>query len=343
MSDFTNIEWCDATLNIWWGCTKVSDGCKFCYAEHLADHRHKKGNWGPTGTRREVKSWRSTLEKISKRAKAENRRLKVFCQSMSDTFEGPETMGGVGSENWMTVSLLRDQLLGAIGNYPHLDFLLLTKRPENVLRCIAAYETFIHEWVGNYDYQWSWPTNLWIGTSVEDQKTADERIPHLLTIPASVRFLSCEPLLGPVTLPFPTNREAHEEAAGMGIEPMFFRISGINPDERTGNGIHWVIVGAESGPNARPMNPDWARSLRNQCVAAGVAFFFKQWGEWMPSDHFRKYDKDCQRWSATDGLGCCITEAPGFTQIRDDMFRVGKKRAGRILDGREWNEYPEGV
>lgn len=95
MSEFTNIEWCDATINLWWGCTKVSDGCKFCYAEHLADHRYKKGNWGPTGTRKEVKSWRSTLNKISKRAKSEVRRLRVFCQSMSDTFEGPETKGGL--------------------------------------------------------------------------------------------------------------------------------------------------------------------------------------------------------------------------------------------------------
>lgn len=259
MSDFTKIEWCDATLNLWWGCTKVSEGCKNCYAEHLADHRHHKGNWGPKGTRTEVKSWRATLNKISKRAKAENRRLKVFCQSMSDTFEGPETMGGVDSENWRLVMRLQDCLMEAIYEHPHLDFLILTKRPENV------WPYLIRNAVDEPH------KNIWFGTSVENQATADERIPHLLKIPAAVRFLSCEPLLGPVDL---------DEWLYDGYDRE------LPPNRYLSDAVHWVICGGESGPNARPMQPNWARSLRDQCQAAGVPFFFKQWDKKrdLPSD-----------------------------------------------------------
>lgn len=306
MSETTPIEWCDATLNLWWGCTKVSDGCKFCYAEHLADTRHKRGNWGPKGERREVKSWRSILAKVSKRAKAENRRLRVFCSSMSDVFEGPETMGGEDSENWVTVSRLRAELWEAIEEHHHLDFLLLTKRPGNVIGMVPWDYCLLH--------------NVWIGTSIEDQQTADERIPHLLDIPAAVRFLSCEPLLGPVDI------------SGY-LDNGYDRCL---PPNRYLPDIHWVIAGGESGPNARPMHPDWARSLRDQCNAADVPFLFKQWGEWgpyrdpivtMPSQFAGSFNGD--RWE------------PGVFEVgRTHMKRVGKKAAGRVLDGRTWDEFP---
>lgn len=250
MADLTKIEWCDATLNLWWGCTKVSDGCKNCYAESLSDQRYKKGAWGPGGQRTEVKSWRETLSKISRRANKENRRLKVFCQSMSDTFEGPETCGGKDSENWKRISALREELLKAIVDHPELDFLVLTKRPENVCR----WGPTMMDWVRELGF----PDNLWIGTSVEDQKTANERIPRLLEIPAKVRFLSCEPLLSEVDLKY----------------------SCFNGADSFGSleGIHWVIVGGESGLNAREFDPDWARSVRDACQSAGVAFFMKQMG-----------------------------------------------------------------
>lgn len=294
MGEQTNIEWCDATLNLWWGCTKVSQGCKNCYAENLSDQRFGKGAWGPSGTRQEVKSWRTTLNKISKRAKAENRRLKVFCQSMSDTFEGPETMGGVNSENWKLVSRLREELLKAIDEHLELDFLVLTKRPEN----IELYGPPLLDWV---------PPNLWLGTSVEDQETANARIPLLLNVPAAVRFLSMEPLLGPVELKdyfyadcdhceglggyYPSDPQEEEDCP---------RCEGFCKDkDELLEEIHWVIVGGESGPGARPMHPDWVRSLRDQCKEAGVPFFFKQWGG------------------------------------------VNKKSAGRILDDVEHNEFPE--
>lgn len=322
----TKIEWCDATLNLWWGCTKVSDGCKFCYAEQLSDQRYHKGAWGPGGVRTEVKSWRSTLNKISKRAKAEGCRLRVFCQSMSDTFEGPETCGGDNSANWELMSRLREELGKAIDDHPELDFLLLTKRPENVLK------------YGPLGYRWTrdpMPENVWIGTSVENQQTADERIPHLLRIPAVVRFLSCEPLLGPVK-----------------IERYFGNL--LMVDEREGwkrgflygpediSCIHWVICGGESGPNARPMHPDWARSLRDQCQAAGVPFFFKQHGEWVTSEPFECDDPMTHHLKP----GSFIMRVNGSDLKRGwgpfvVKHKIGKALAGRLLDGRTWDEFPE--
>lgn len=320
MADHTAIEWCDATLNLWWGCTKVSEGCKHCYADAWSK-RHGRAVWGPNGTRVEVKSWRSTLKKISKRAKAENRRLRVFVQSMSDTFEGPETMGGEKSANWAIVQQLQDEILSAVFDYPDIDFLFLTKRPENILSVCHKHDE--PNGFGGY-IGWSFPPNFWIGTSVEDQKTADERIPHLLKVPAAVRFLSCEPLLGPVDL-----------------KPRFWLNSGCCgapsgiecPDTvcpyKTGkpcNAVDWVICGGESGPKARPMHPNWARSLRDQCQAAGIPFFFKQWGEWAPD---------------RNAIGDLVRTVSGQWQGEQSSTRVGKKKAGRILDGRTWDEFPE--
>jgi protein gp37 len=152
--------------------------------------------------------------------------------------------------------------------------------------------------------------NVWLGVSVENQAAADERIPLLLQIPAAVRFLSCEPLLGPVTFRW---------ARWMQLPS--------RPDGSSGpldslRGIHWVIAGGESGAGARPMHPDWARSLRDECNAAGVPFFFKQWGAWYPA-------------------GRRILDNPNMAMMDEEaLYRVGKKAAGRLLDGREWNEFP---
>ena len=271
MGTETKIEWAHDTLNLWWGCTKVSDGCKFCYAETLSN-RFDRNNWGPKGIRQEVKSWRTTLAKISRMAKESGQRRRVFVNSMADTFEGPETMGGHGSANWALVSHLQDELLEAISEHEELDFLLLTKRPQNVFGVVHRHD----------DPNWSThsgklPPNVWLGTSVEDQKTADERIPHLLQVPAAVRFLSCEPLIGSVDLAY----TCFNGADSFGSMP----------------GIHWAIIGGESGPNARPMKPDWARDLRDQCVAAGVPFFFKQGSqtpEWPRFKDFASFPRDLQ-------------------------------------------------
>jgi protein gp37 len=221
-----------------------------------------------------------------------------------------------------------------------------------------------------------WPLpNVWLGTSVEDQARADERIPHLLRCPAAVRFLSCEPLLGPVDLglwsatckccPRRNNRWVRltcnvrpdcgcaTDSVPRLLRPGLVRRANSNPHgalDIDGLGIkpsefeylgdlHWVIVGGESGDGARPMHPDWARGLRDQCVAAGVPFFFKQFGEWSP-----EYDFDAPEHTQLhrDGRrkgGLMADNSPGW----EVMNRVGKKRAGRLLDGREWSEFPEEV
>ncbi len=183
--------------------------------------------------------------------------------------------------------------------FTNLDFLLLTKRIENANDMVPA------EWrtVGG------WPANVWIGTTVENQAMADQRIPELLNVPAAVRFLSCEPLLGHIDL-------SGRTVDGVWIDPEYATLdpglSEIVEDE--GWPIHWVIAGGESGPHARPMQPSWARALRNQCTAAGVPFLFKQWGQWGPKPDY-------------------MQGAP--------MIKRSKFANGRELDGRTWDEYPE--
>lgn len=224
------------TFNPWLGCTKVSDGCKHCYAESLMDHRYGKVKWGPTGQRQRTSAanWRKPLQwnrQAEAQVSAGGRRPRVFCASLADVFE----------DNLQLVEW-RDELFTMIEKTPYLDWLLLTKRPHRIMEDVPA------AW-----RRW-FPDNVWLGTSIENQEAADQRIPELLSVPAKVRFLSCEPLLGEVSL-----RRWAPPSAGWAPSP-----------------IHWVIVGAESGHGARPMNLDWARSLRDQCQAASVSFFFKQ-------------------------------------------------------------------
>ncbi|KKL55162.1 hypothetical protein LCGC14_2258130, partial [marine sediment metagenome] len=195
--------------------------------------------------------------------------------------------------------------------------------------------------------------NVWLGTSVEDQPTADERIPELLKCPAAVRFVSCEPLLGPIDL---TPWFLLQHAAGVkcvrGEEELFGQEARPYPT------LHWVIAGGETGPGARPMNPDWPRSLRDHCQAAGVPFFFKAWGEWAPwgkpldrVGHV-EFERDHKRLAAVSNGGSVVTPCsrlqwdvghlyPGVKQHL--MMRVGKKQNGRELDGRTWDEMPEVV
>jgi protein gp37 len=211
--------------NPWWGCLKVSEECRYCYAEGIA-RRYGHEVWGPasTTTRRFFSDahWQEPLRWNRQAAQAGHRRS-VFCASMADVYEDHPDVSGARAKLW--------ELIGAT---PWLNWLLLTKRPENVLA--------MSPWTGNY------PDNVWIGTSVGLQSRAEERIPYLLQVPATIRFLSCEPLISQVDL-----------------SPWIKQ-------------LHWVICGGESGIDARPMNPDWARSLRDQCLLANVPFFFKQWG-----------------------------------------------------------------
>lgn len=235
--------------------------------------------------------------------------------------------------------------LALIQDCPNLDFLLLTKRPElwlERLREVLAFIDseselfeFLDAWIDCIDMpeRGDYPTNVWIGSTAEDQRRADERIPELLKIPARVRFLSCEPLLGPVDF---SDVDSEISVAMQRNDP---KVMGYPADF-----IDWVICGGESGPNARPMHPDWARSLRDQCQEAGMPFFFKQWGEWasasqvegnnpgMPLDDLR-YGEFHYDTKFVERCMCDTGEPP-------TLYRVGKHRAGRLLDGREWNEFP---
>jgi protein gp37 len=221
----TTIEWTDYTFNPWWGCAKVSPGCKNCYAETF-DKRVGGDHWGIGKPRRTMSAayWRGPVKWNADAEKGGVRR-RVFCASMADVFD-PEAPEG-----------LLEQLWQLIAETPNLDWLILTKRPERARKWITT----------------AWP-NVWLGTSVESQKYADERIPELMATPAVIRFLSCEPLLEPVDVA---------------------RILGV----RAFPLVQWVIVGGESGHEARPFDPAWARSLVDQCRRVGITPFVKQMGQ----------------------------------------------------------------
>lgn len=303
----SSIEWTDHTFNPWWGCQRVSPGCEHCYAETLA-HRYNFKVWGPAKTtgRREMSEnyWKQPF-RWDRLARETETRARVFCASMADVFEDHP-----GVVDW------RMRLWDVIHLTPNLDWLLLTKRPENVMQMIPI------RWLDQL------PRNIWLGTSCEDQKRADERIPHLLNVPARVRFLSCEPLLGALDIRWALHYPAcpqhpGEIAAGWGHMPCDCR-----PFQRENKtGLEWIICGGESGTGARPMAPAWARSLRDQCQDAGVAYFFKQWGAWVP---------ECQ--------GVDFDVWDGYTSAfapPNQVYRVGKHAAGRLLDGRTWDEVPQ--
>ena len=254
----SKIEWTHHTYNLWWGCVKVSAGCEHCYAESFSK-RTGHTIWGPAKTtqRRTFgdKHWREPL-KWNQQAKQAGQRHRVFCASMADVFE-----------DHPQVTEERRCLLDLIVHTPHLDWLLLTKRPENVNWMIEQATGFSESsmWfhaVGDH---------VWIGTSVEDQAAADKRIPELMTVPARVRFLSCEPLLGPVDL-FRVSTEDWDVLHGWKAKANNERGWANTPL------IDWVIIGGESGPGARRMDLRWTESLVEQCQKSGVATHVKQLG-----------------------------------------------------------------
>ena len=269
MGENSNISWTDHTFNPWLGCQRVSPGCKHCYAETLVTNRMKLNVWGsPKTTERKRTSestWRQPLA-WDRKAQREGKRAKVFCASLADVFE-----------DHAQVAPWRVELFALIEVTPHLDWQLLTKRPENLRRFLPP------SWLDKPR------ANVWLGTTVEDQKRANERIPHLLATKAVVRFLSCEPLLEAVNL-------ADYLTAGMHRGPVRFEPH---------RGIDWVIVGGESGSKARPFNVEWAEFLLADCKRAGVPCFIKQLGsapydprEAGPGDEIHPqgpaYDPDCR-------------------------------------------------
>ncbi|WCL51451.1 phage Gp37/Gp68 family protein [Leptospira sp. GIMC2001] len=303
----SRIEWTDHTHNEWIGCEKISDGCKNCYAEDLMDKRYKKAKWGAHGNR-VLTSINNRNKPFSwdRKAGKEGIRYKVFAQSLSDTFEDREEL-----ESW------RVELFTRIKLTTNLDWLILTKRPDVAKKFFEKYPEFCDL------------PNVWLGVSVENQKAADERIPILLDIPCKVRFLSMEPLLGEIDL---TNIAGD---IGIGLHS-YDVLNGKNihwDDDGKWtpcSSIDWIIVGGESGHNARPMHPNWVRSIRDQCQKAAVPFFFKQWGEWV-----------------AQGSGVFIERVPDLDKIIREhdtsFYKVGKKRAGAKLDGMEWKVFPRKI
>lgn len=273
MGENTAIAWCDHTFNTHWGCERVSPGCQNCYAETFAK---RTGNdvWGKNNGRRFFgdKHWNEPV-RWDRAAEKAGRPALVFCASMGDVFEDRRDL-----------DVVRERLWELIAYTPHLIWQLLTKRPQNVRRLAPD---------GWFDGEpGAWPEQVWIGTTVEDQERAYERIPHLLNIPAQVRFLSCEPLLGSVDLspwlatvePCPTcegSMSVPVPGGGMACPDCLDDISGQGA--RTTQEVQWVIVGGESGPKHRPMDLAHAQTIVLNCKDWGVPVFFKQVGGRTPT------------------------------------------------------------
>ena len=309
----TNIEWCHHTVNFWWGCVKVSLACLHCYAETLAKlFSRGKASWGSNGLRwiRTVAALRE-LRKLDKDARKRGVVERVFINSMSDTFEDRRDLDEA-----------RDALFFFGAGLTNLQLLLLTKRPENIRRMVPP------SWLE----PGGWPARFWIGTTVENQATANERIPILLDVPARVRFLSMEPLLGPVDLRRIELPGYQESLATYNCLNGNYRADGMNEPAGGGQTVHWVIVGGESGAGARPIYPLWAADLRDQCARADVPYFFKQWGEFLPADLALARQ--------LPGAHEYVRAHEGCQAIPQLMFRVGKKAAGRELDGQLHDAVP---
>lgn len=315
----SKIEWTDHTANFWWGCMKVSPGCQHCYAETWAS-RWGKQIWGPAATTgREYKkaAW-GDVPKWNAAALAAGVRKRVFVQSMADFFE-----------DHPQVVVWRNAALRLMAECTSLDFQVLTKRPENIMQMLPT-DWRPHKW-GRI------PDHIWIGASVENQEAANERIPALLAVPARVRFLSCEPLLGPVDIAraIPCGYYCDPDIYGGGHHDHAFLTPGI------ASPIHWVIAGGESGLHARPMLPDWARSLRDQCQGANVPFFLKQWGEWMPVDQMTDEQYRMVAELDPEAIGGVSRFKKASMHMDGELlFKIGKAHAGRQLDGVAWDQFP---
>lgn len=355
MAENTKIEWANHTFNPWYGCQRVGPGCDHCYAEGWAK-RSGLVQWGAGADRRRSSEaiWRKPIQ-WNRQAEIQNNawqsfkethpgltdaqlveagfskpeRQRVFCASLADVFDNAIPA------SW------RADLFQLIERTPYLDWLLVTKRIGNV-RDMAPVS-----WIGGpiqhgpdpSNIHGGWPPNVWLGITVVNQAEADRDIHKLLAIPARVRFLSMEPLLGPVDLRFhifsePTgNFRTHAGKRQMELR------------KPADGGLHWVIIGGESGPHARPMHPDWVQSLCDQCLSSGVAFLFKQWGEWTPGVNVERHTGIVKTATWFNGQWNFgeedLATEDGHIDEEPDLYRVGKQQAGRYLDGLLHDGYPE--
>lgn len=325
------ISWTDETWNPIRGCSRVSAGCQRCYAERVAARFSGVGqpyhgiarmvataHDESTGEiLRTVPQWTGDVSFIPSKLRVPlkwERPRRVFVNSMSDLFHEAVP------HEWV------DQIFAVMALCPQHTFQILTKRhhrmqdyvnlQKRITEAVDPIDNPVSRHMQNiisgergrsarrrWGVPLSWPLpNVWLGVSVEDQKTADERIPALMQSSAAIRWVSYEPALGPI------------DFYRGGFSLLEYMVS---PTGTVHEGIDWLVCGGESGPGARPMQLSWARSARDQCIESGVAYHFKQWGEWAPAANH-----------VDSGHG-------------NGMMKIGKRKAGRLLDGREWNEFPE--
>ncbi|MCL5999217.1 MAG: phage Gp37/Gp68 family protein [Chloroflexi bacterium] len=329
----TDIEWADRVWNPLAGCSIVSAGCKNCYAMRMAHRLEAMGQEKYAGLTQQMNGrvvWNGRINLDEGSLDEPLRRkspTRYFVNSMSDLFH-PNVPEAFIHRVFTVMRRCKQHV-----------FMILTKRAGRMLDVVRSLA-----WRSALPGEYGWQAcrgdpgshvldNVWLGVSVEDQPAADERVPLLLGTPAAVRFLSCEPLLGPVSL---TDQEWWDWRYAYGFYPSSVK-----------RPIDLVIAGGESGVNARPMHPDWVRGLRDQCVSAWVKFHFKQWGQWAPVCHYYEED-DTRREAALDAPHILLTregvlwnlnvgQPPPSTWM---MRKMDKRTAGRELDGRMWDELP---
>lgn len=377
MADATHIEWTDATWNIVTGCSVVSPGCTNCYAMKLAGTRlqHHPSRAGLTTMSKAGPVWngqvRFNAEWLTQPLRWTKPRM-IFVAAHGDLFHD-----GVTDDQL-------DQIFAVMALCPQHTFQVLTKRPER-MRAYFLGEPSREQEIGQaiieagrdhgiVDPLWNFALplpNVWLGVSVEDQVRADERIPVLLDTPAAVRWISAEPLLGPVDLepwlswkgdylPGPDDRcwgcgSCDTDCPTCPRQKAVFTYP-EGPADTDGvpewiaehrMTLDWVVAGGESGPGARPMHPDWARQLRDQCAAAGVPFLFKQWGAWTPGVNacrgVTRTEQTATWFNDTWDYGQLTPRESQELHVNDepDLFLLGKKAAGRLLDGVLHDSFPE--
>jgi len=347
----SKIQWCDATWNPVLGCSPVSAGCANCYAARWAWRLYQMGLQrydilaNPDGT------WTGSVHFVEgelNRPLTWRKPKRIFVCSMSDLFHS------------RVQPFLWDEVFSRMVLTPRHTYFILTKRPERmrdvlaapgmaerVLRKATSFPLPFHPTGKPAWPQWP-PKNVFVGTSIEDQPTADARLPFVMELAALGwrTMVSAEPLLGPVMMRW-RDKPAGERYV-WGYDYLTGVEFGPHHCNRGKPRLDWVICGGESGPNARPMHPDWARSLRDQCAAADVPFFFKQWGEWMPCSAMDDEEEapGGAPWGYIGDDGIFDPGEDGVFSCRNGIkdeqtFRVGKHRAGRLLDGVEHNAFPE--